>query len=142
MVALPIDEALRQVERMIPKAPYEDVMAAVDACDRLPDAEQNQLGIRGMRLFASHVYERDDEEIERWLVPYMDIAGSVPLIHRASSIYAACASSARLAATYLPPLIAELCTAIDMATGQERDGLTHELSITRGVCARLGVDVR
>lgn len=137
MVVRQVDEAIRDAEQLIARgAGYDEVMAALDACASLPGAEEFMQGIRGTRLTAMLFYRRDDEELRQGLREYLEL--DVPLYDRAWKVISTCSESSKLAQSYLPPLIAELETALSAAHDEP---LVKTLESARKVCARLGVDV-
>lgn len=102
-----LEQALERVDDMQAVfAPYEEILTALDACERLPGAEQFLPGIWQRRVGVLSRYDRPDEERARVLDKYL--ARDEPLQWRAGCIVGCCADRPELARRYLLSVIAEL----------------------------------
>lgn len=99
--------ALEAIEQAVAsRAPYEQIVAALDACAAGPDAESVSQAIAEWRVTAALHYERSVSECEEALLQFLKL--DLSLVDSASKRLAVCATHLELADRYLPPLIAEL----------------------------------
>lgn len=104
-----IDAALRAIDRMIvERRPYDEIMAALDACAAMPEGHQVESLIAGQRLILVRLYGKDDAECERVLVAALPALTRMPLRDRALAIGAACMHRPALAERFVAPLLDEL----------------------------------
>lgn len=108
------------------RAPYDEIVAALDACERLPGAEQFLPGIWQRRVGALSTFDRPDEERARVLDEYL--ARDEPLQWRAGRVVGCCADRPELARRYLLPIIAEL----EAASGT--DPVLDRILVTLRIC--------
>ena len=123
------DHVLLAIERMMAaRAPYDHVVAALDALD-IPDDEQAIASVAHTRLSAASMYERPDEEIAHAIQSYL-AAETVPW-RRLSAVLAACSDSPERFEHHVEPLIAT-------SMALDRDGpLDNALEAARQVRNRL-----
>lgn len=105
----PVEMELRRIDqRTAARAPYDELVAALDACESLPGADAAMPRIVSLRLTLLSLYARSDEECARVLDSGMATLERVPLWRRVYAIAAVCVHRLALAEQYLPPLLAAL----------------------------------
>ena len=72
-------------------APYEDLVAALDACDAAPGADTVRPGIVQRRLAIARLYSRSQDELVDIANVWIPTLGAIPPIAAAPTILAACA---------------------------------------------------
>jgi hypothetical protein len=92
---------------------FNELVAALDACDALPDSAQVAPGIAQRRLVATTLYNRSDEDAERALQGLLRVEPD--LMRRVMSALGACRDRPAVLARYLPGLITEM----EAALGQD-----------------------
>ena len=128
MDATALEQALERVDdQQAVFAPYEEIIAALDACERLPGAEKFLPGIWQRRVGVLSRYDRPDDERARVLDDYLALGE--PLQWRAGRIVGCCADRPELARRYLLPVIAELEAV--RGTDPVLDAMLHDLRICR-----------
>ena len=104
--ALEPDSDLLAIEQMLARrAPYEQVIAALDALAPPADDRDALASIAHTRLTAAPMYRRDDRDISRAIDDY--VAVEALLWRRLSAVLAACMDSPALFRSHAEPLIAE-----------------------------------
>lgn len=123
------DDALFTIERMMAaRAPYEQVVAALDALE-IPDDEQAMASVAHTRLSAASMYERPDDEIAQAIHSYLAVE-PVPW-RRLSAVLAACGESPERFQRHVEPLVT-------MSMTLDRDGpLDNVLEAAQQVRRRL-----
>lgn len=107
--SISVERALRRIDqRTAARAPYDELVAALDACESLPGADAAMPRIVSLRLTLLSLYARSDEECARVLDSGMATLACVPLWRRVYAIAAVCVHRLALAERYLPPLLAAL----------------------------------
>lgn len=101
------------------KAPFEQVIKALDDCVARPDTEIPRTAIEHRRVLTYCHYERPVEEVISVLDSYLAIQND--LLERADTVSLACASFPELIPKYLDPVIADLESAQKYA--KSSDGL-------------------
>jgi hypothetical protein len=99
-------QALERIGAMWGRAPYEEVIAALNECAGLLGAEPFMPAIWHWRIDALHTYDRPDEERIKVMEEYLSLG--YPLRTRVGPVVLACADRPVLARRYLLPIIAEL----------------------------------
>ena len=106
-----LDEALARADDLLAHgAPFEDILAALDACLELPGSDDARPGIEHRRLAAYRIYGRSEMEVEQALLAFHSVEPEP--VRLASATLATCARYPGIAARHLGPLLAELEAAV------------------------------